>query len=289
MTYQKEITLATVLLSLGALVQSMFGIFANHGDGRFSHTTIRGETVEIYGKGAYRQMTWDVAVQGIAHDYVTLCLAIPLLYVTLYFARKGSVRAKVMLSGVLLYFVLTYLFYTAMAMYNEMFLVAAFSLSAALFAFITNLIGFDYATIKSHFTTEKYLIVSSYYLIVMVILMSLLWLSIIVPPLVSGTLYPETLAHYTTLIVQGFDFGIFLPFAVISAILALRKHAFGYVFVPTYLVFLSILMTALVAKIISMARQGVDVIPAVYIIPVMLLSALGFSYATLCAMHENNP
>lgn len=32
-----------------------------------------------------------------------------------------------------------------------------------------------------------------------------LWLGVVVPPLVDGSIYPKELQHYTTLVVQGFD------------------------------------------------------------------------------------
>ncbi|MBW6477908.1 MAG: hypothetical protein K0B37_00645 [Bacteroidales bacterium] len=45
----------------------------------------------------------------------------------------------------------------------------------------------------------------------------------------------------------------------------------GYLATITYMVFLSSLMTALTAKIIAMANHGVNVIPVVFIIPVINL------------------
>jgi len=95
----------------------------------------------------------------------------------------------------------------------------------------------------------------------------MLWLSIVIPPLIDGTIYPESLQHFTTLIVQGFDLGLLLPIAFISGVLLIKRKPFGYLFGTAYIGFLSILMTALTAKIIAMSMHGVNVIPAVFIIP----------------------
>src|SRR5690606_11461775 len=67
----------------------------------------------------------EVAPQGIAQDYVTLFPGLPFLWISLAWARKGSLRGRFLLAGVLGYFFVTYLFYLMMGMYNALFLVYA--------------------------------------------------------------------------------------------------------------------------------------------------------------------
>lgn len=281
MKYKKQLKILLIIVVLGALAESLAGIFTNNGIGTFYYPSIRGEMVEIYGKGVYRHMSSDVAIQGIAQDYVTIFVAIPLLIVSFYHARKGSIRGKLALSGLLLYFTLTYLFYIGIALYNELFLVAVITLFCSLFAFILNMISFDFNKLKQKSASHKTIRAASVFLLVIGIIMAMLWLSIIVPPLLDGSFYPKGLYHYSTLIVQGFDLSIFLPFAILSGILGLQKHEYAYAFIPTYLVFLSVLMTALVSKIVFMARVGTNVIPVVFIIPVILVIAIVMGAKTL--------
>jgi len=99
------------------------------------------------------------------------------------------------------------------------------------------------------------------------IVIALLWLSIVVPPLLNGTIIPSQVEHYTTLIVQGLDLGILLPAAFISGVLFIRKKHYGYLLAPVYFIFLSLLMTALSAKVIAMKILGYNVIPVIFIIP----------------------
>ena len=94
-----------------------------------------------------------------------------------------------------------------------------------------------------------------------------LWLGIVVPPLIDGTIYPLDLNHFTTLIVQGFDLGLLLPISFVIGFLLFRKNKMGYIYSTIYLGFLSLLMTALTAKIIAMAINGVNVFPVIFIIP----------------------
>lgn len=96
-----------------------------------------------------------------------------------------------------------------------------------------------------------------------------MWLSIILPPLLDGTVYPLALEHYTTLIVQGMDLSLLLPLAFLSGLLLIKKKPFGYLLAPVYMIFLSILMTALTAKIIGIMLVGVSSGPAIVIIPLI--------------------
>jgi hypothetical protein len=109
------------------------------------------------------------------------------------------------------------------------------------------------------------------FLIVNTLGISLLWLSVVVPPLLDGSIYPEGLDHFTTLIVQGFDLGLLLPLAFVSGWLFLKRRPLGFLGAPVYLVFLSILMTALVAKVIAIMMGGASAGPAIVIIPLFLV------------------
>ena len=253
------------------------GIFSSGGPGRTEHPTVRGSKVILYGDGLYRHMSADVAIQGIAQDYVTLFAAVPLLIISFIFARRGSVKGTLSLMGLMLYFFLTYLFYTAMAMYNKMFLAYVTLITASLFSLILLLVSFDYTNFSAKIKSEKIYRAGGIFLIVNASLIMLLWLSIVVPPLLDGTVIPAAVEHYTTLVVQGFDLGIFLPLAFASGYLALRRSNFGYVFVNVYMIFLSVLMSALVSKIVFMAMAGANVFPVIFIMPVIAISAGVFS------------
>lgn len=109
----------------------------------------------------------------------------------------------------------------------------------------------------------------------------LLWLGEVVPPLIDGTIYPKGLQHYTTLIVQGLDLALLLPLAFLGGLMLCRRKTFGYLIATPYIIFLAVLMTALSAKITAMALNGVNVIPAVFIIPLFNLAAVYFSISML--------
>lgn len=277
MKHKKTINILVLLIAIVAIITTTFGIFSNHGNSQYEYRSIRGKNITIYGKGIYQHMSADVAIQGIAQDYVTLFIGIPILLVALYFARKGSIRGRFVLSGTVGYFLLTYLFYTAMAMYNVMFLAYVFLLSTSFFTFILTLFSFDIAKIKDLFRSEKLPRFAGFFLVINGAIVALLWLSIVLPPLLDGSIFPKELQHYTTLIVQGFDLGLFLPMAFVSGILALKKNPYGYLFTTIYVIFLSLLMTALTSKILFMANAGANVIPVVFIMPTINIISIIFS------------
>ena len=245
-----------ILIALGASVAALSGILSRGGSGSYLYPSIRGEEITIYGRGIYRHMSADVAIQGIAQDWITLCLAVPVLLAALLLFRRGSLRGHYLLSGTLGYFLVTYLFYTAMAMYNELFLLYAGLLCTSLFAFLLTLFAYTPHDTDGAFSSRRLLSKAGIFLIADSCLVALLWLGVVVPPLLDGSLYPAALQHYTTLIVQGFDLGLLLPMGIVSGVLALRENRYGYLFTTIYTVFLTLMMTSLSSKILFMARAG---------------------------------
>lgn len=263
------ILITTIVLLSG--VATVTGILSSHGVGNYTYETIRQKTVTIYGKGIYKHMSADLAIQGIAQDVVTLCIGIPLLLIALFGFRRGSVRSRFLLAGATGYFFVTYLFYSAMAMYNELFLVYVTLLALSFFSLFNLLTSFKPETVSEYFSTKTPANFTGGFLIFNAVAIALMWLGRVVPPLLDGTIYPNDLQHYTTLIVQGFDLGLLLPISFISGLLLKRKKPMGYLTGVPYVIFLSILMTSLSAKIMAMGINGVNIIPAVFIIPAINL------------------
>lgn len=286
MKYKKQTSVLVLLITFASIIASSTGIFLNEGPGKFEIESVRGEKVIVYGKGLYQHMSDDVAIQGIAQDYITLFVGVPLLLVSLNLARKNSLRGLFLLAGTIGYFLVTYLFYLTMGMYNQMFLVYAFLLGTTFFAFMLTVLEFDLNEIKSKFISEKLVRNAGIFLIINASMVGLLWLGVVLPPIFDGTIYPKDLQHYTTLIVQGFDLGLLLPIAFVVGILAIRKNRFGFLFTPIYMIFLSLLMTALVSKILFMAGAGQNVIPVIFIMPTIALISITFSTLLLRNIQE---
>lgn len=278
--------LAACIAILSGIAASA-GIFTGSGSGSFEYMSIRGIPVEIYGKGIYRHMSSDVAIQGIAQDYITLFLGIPLLILSVYYFRKGLPAGRFILAGTLNYFLVTYLIYLEMAMYNYLFLVYVLLLGTSFFAFLLVILSFDTERLPGEFKETTPVKFVGGFLIFNSICVALLWLGVIVPPLLDGTIVPAAAEHYTTLTVQGLDLALFLPAGFLSGWLLFRKDKYGYLMATITVIFLTLLMTALLAKIIAMNAAGVSVIPVIFIIPVIAVVSLISSLAMINSLNLN--
>jgi hypothetical protein len=195
--------------------------------------------------------------------------------------KKGSLKGRFLLAGVLGYFFVTYLFYLVMGMYNYLFLAYSFLMGTTFFAFALTLLSFDLDATPSVFSEKTPTKFTGGFLIFNAFAIAFLWLSIVVPPLLDGSIVPKQVEHYTTLIVQGMDLGLLLPLSVVSGLLLWGKTPFGYLMGTVYLIFLSLLMTALTAKVIAMGLLGSNIIPVIFIIPTFNLMAIGCSFVLL--------
>ena len=184
-------------------------------------------------------------------------------------AGRGSRRARFVLAGTLSYFFVTYLFYLMMAEYNAMFPAYVLLLSASFFALALVLLGFDVQTLPQWFSSGAPVRSVGGFLMVSAVIIAVLWLSVVVPPLLDGTVVPRAVEHYTTLVVQGLDLALLLPLSFLAGYLVRRRASLGFLLAPTYVVFLTLLMTALTAKVVAMGLLGSGIMPAIVIIPTL--------------------
>lgn len=286
MKYKDSISLLVFFIAVAAVIAASFGIFSEEGPGPYMYESVRGEMVTIYGKGVYKHMSADVAPQGIAQDYVTFLLGVPVLLFSLFRARQGSLIGRFLLAGTLGYFLVTYLFYLVMGMYNVLFLGHVFLLGTSFFAFSMVMLSFEPKRLGGYFSPSAPVKFSGGFLVFNSLAIGLLWLGVVVPPLLDGSIIPKEVEHYTTLIVQGLDLAILLPLAFVSGVLLIQKRPFGYLLGPVYLVFLSLLMTALTAKVIAMGLLGQPIIPAVFIIPSFALVSVVCTFILMGSIQE---
>lgn len=263
-------TPAVILLAIIAAVASLAPFLLTSGCGPSTHVSVLGEEIALHGCGPYRHMPADIAIQGLAQDLVTLAVAVPLLLMALVAARRQSLVARLVLTGTVAYMMVQYTLYMAMATYNELFLLwVAAVLSSSQVLVRLMLLPLPHAS--SSQAARRYV---GGFLIIAGTLIAALWLSVLVPPLLDGSLYPAALDGLTTMVVQGFDLALFIPPALFAGYWYLRGDSRGTVLAPVYAVFLSVQMLALMAKVIWMTVAGAGAGPALVLIPLLLAGAL---------------
>ena len=258
MKYKKIITILVVCIVILGAVVALSGIFSTGGTGEYQFTSIHGQSITIYGKGIYKNNSTAAVMQAIPQDIVTLALGIPMLIISLFLARKGLIKGRLLLAGVEGYFLVTYFMYIFIAMYNRLFLIYAALISISFFAFILTLMSFDIEKLKTYYNKKLPAKFVGGFLLFASIMVGLLWLSRVMPTLINGTIPVDLLEHGTTLPVQAIDLAFFLPSAFIAGILIIKKKSMGYLLAPVATFFLILMMAALFSKGVSMTITGAE-------------------------------
>lgn len=256
MKNKKAINILVGIIGLLTLIVSLIGILSNYGNGEREFVSIFGEKITIYGKGIYQNDSIAVVAQGIAQDFVSLILGIPLLIYSLLLFNKGTLKGKLLLSGVLGFFLYTYTSYSFLWTYNQLFLGYVALMSCSLYAFIMTLLSIDSNHLKTHFNEKMPIKFLGRMQIFIGFAIFMLWIGKIAPTLSNGSA-PVGLEHYTTLVIQAMDLGIIVPTAILSGLLLLKKNNFGYLLSSIVIIKGAALLSSLSAMIINQMLAGV--------------------------------
>jgi len=244
-----------LLIIVLAIIASSYGFFSNKiiYDGK-TFQSINGQTIALNGKGLYHNDSISMAAQARAQDLVTLVIGIPLLVISLILSNKKSLKGKLMLLGIIGYFLYTYTSYSFLAMYNVFFLIYVSLMSISFFAFIINFNSDELKNLKDYFDDRfpgKYIGIFN---IFMGFCICLLWLGMIVPAIGK---VPPVLEHYTTLSIQALDLGFIVPIAIISGVLLIKNKSMGYLLTSIIIIKGMTILLAIVMMLIFMYLDGV--------------------------------
>jgi hypothetical protein len=265
MKYKRSISLLVLFICLFSILATFVAIISTQGTGEYEYRSIFDESISIFGKGLYQHDSVSMASQAIAQDYVTLILGVPLLLLSLYLARKGLLKGRLLLTGTLGYFLYTYASYSFLSMYNSMFLVYVFLMSASFFAFSLAMMSFDIPNLPAFFSGNLPVKLLGGFLLLGPIVFGLMWIGKIVPPLINNK-PPQGIEHYTTLVIQALDLGFVVPVGIVAGILLIQRKPFGYLLAPVIIIKEITLLTALTAMIFMQIKAGIEVSPIVIVI-----------------------
>jgi hypothetical protein len=218
--------LLSIIVSL-VLAATTTGIFYRTIGADVEGTSLRGQHVIYQGSGLYRYNPASFVREGIIWDYVNLFIGLPLLVLAGVFALRGSLRGKLYLGGLLAYFWYVYLGTVMMYAFNNLFLVYVAILALTMIAFVLNIIEIEVPTLPTRFSARfpRKAFIGFFGLFAVVLLV--LWLSRIVEIMRTGLL-PEDFAGMLTLGSQALDLGLLVPLSISTAVLLMRKSAWGY-------------------------------------------------------------
>lgn len=213
------------LIFILSLTAALAGLWPAAGE-PYPVTNFRGEQVMINARGLYYWDTLSSAAQMQANDLVTLLVGLPLLAVSFWLSLRGSLRGKLLLTGTLGFFLYTYITMCFGTAYNDFFLVYVADFSLSLFAFVLSIQWIDREALPARFSSKlpRRLIAGLFFFTSAFLMMA--WLGRIAPTLLQNQI--PLLENTTSMFIQVLDLGIIIPTCVLSAILLLRRSAWGY-------------------------------------------------------------
>jgi len=286
MKTNKAVIQLSIIIAVLSLIAAGSGVFWQGQGEPIPFTTMRGETVSLYGRGLYQFDTVSTATQGIAQDAVTLILGIPLLITGIVLARKGSLRGQLLLTGTLGYFLYTYTSYVFLVAFNQLFLLYVVLFSLLLFAFILAMKELNPDVIISHFSDKFPRRGVATFMIILAGFLTMAWLSRIVPATIAGT-PPFGLESYTTLVIQGLDLGIIVPVSALTAVLLWRSQPWGYTLASVVLIKGLTMGAALIAMIVGQVLGGHEIsLVEIIMFSGIAIAALVFSLMMFRSVQE---
>lgn len=201
----------------------------------------------------YGQETSEMVIAVLAQDLVNLFLVAPLMLILALRAGKGSLRSGLCLVGFLAFTVYNYAIYAFSIHFGPLFLIWVAVLGLATFALAGNLATLNTPDVETRLADAR-VRSPGWLLIVVAVLFALLWLSEIVPDLLSGrSSTSATDWDVPTNPVHVLDLAFFLPAVGAVGVLLFRRHRIGYVAAPGALIWvvltsLPILLTPFVAQ-----------------------------------------
>ena len=263
------------LIGLLALIAAGVGLFWQDGGGSFSFTTLRGQSVEMYGRGLYRNDTLFVGAGNRGTDAVSLLLGIPLLVFSTLLYRRGSLRGGLVLTGALTWFLYIGASYALGAVaYNNLFLVYVALFSASLFAAVLALTSIDLQVLPSYFSSRIPRRGPAVFMFASGLLTLFVWLIEPITALIQGR-PPEHLGPYSTLFTNAVDMSIIVPAACVAGGLILGRNALGYLIAVPLLVLEAMLAPLIVAQTLSQVQAGVSFTPGEMVGPMAGFAVLG--------------
>ena len=269
MTTAPAVVRLSLLVALLALIAAGIGLFWPGGDGSIELTSLRGEAVELYGRGIYQHDTRFVGSLNRGTDAAVLLVAIPLLLVATAWYRRGALRSRLLLAAVLAY--VLYIYASAAlgaTASNELFLVYVALFGASLFALLRLLTAIDLDDLATQISPQAPWRAAGIFMVVCGVVTTAIWLGLgLVPKVLTGQ-SPEHLDTYATPVTDALDLGILTPASFVVGALLLRRRPLGYLLVIPLLGILALLAPTFAAQTFSQTSAGVSFSPAEIIGPI---------------------
>ncbi|MDN3668267.1 hypothetical protein QWY93_02850 [Echinicola jeungdonensis] len=233
----------------------------------------------------YSQETENWKLQAIGQDIGNLFAVIVFIFST-HFSRKGSRFAFFVWTGSHLYFIYAFLLYAFFVHFNYLFLVYVLILSLSFFSLLAGWIKIDYSP-SMHQTPQKWSKITGVFLIGVACLFGILWLSEIIPAIISGKT-PESalLAGLLVNPVQVIDLAFVLPGMLITGVQLWNQKTLGFLFSIPWLSFAALMgLSLMTVMVIELGNDNMNALPSLILMGIIVI----FSLILAVSMKKHGP
>jgi hypothetical protein len=221
----------------------------------------------------YGQETQNWATQARGQDLGNL-LAVVVLVVAAVWYWKGSQRAGLVWLGTLLYLVYAFVVYAVAVHFNYLFLVYVAVLGLSAWAVILHANRLRDADVQ--YPLGRPLKVAAGVIIGIGVLFAGLWLSELVPALISGKA-PASLTEAGLWVnpIHVIDLSVVLPGFIVAGVAALQRREHGLFWLAPWLVFSALMGSSIIAAMVLMVMAGVaSTAPVMVMVSLVVVASL---------------
>jgi len=194
------------------------------------------------------------AAQGMGGDAVNLVIIVPVLLLTAGLAQRGSVSARLVWMGALVFLLYNFVVYAMAVHFNALFLAYCGILGGSFYALLGSLSSLSLADVAGAYGRRAPVKTMAAILGLIGLVFAALWLREIVPALISGrTPKSITDAGLITNPIHVLDLSFMLPGLIVTAIQLLRRRAVAFVLAPVLMVFCILMTVAIAGMMVAMS------------------------------------
>lgn len=261
----KNIKNLSYLVCILVFISAGVGLFYKNGGQSIIVKNIFNESVKLYGDGIYAYDSFSKGAINKGTDLAMLLIIPIFLIITVNYNKSKKTRFihAGLLSGIVYYsFCISF-----GVIYNALFPIYLLLFSSSFFLMIMSLKNIiEEDNIPSNLKT-KTLKGTSIFLFIEGCSV-LIWLSIIIPALLSGTPI-ETIDIYTTEPTFLIDLGILLPTSIFAGWMLMNRKPIGYKLTPILLMLIVVVGVMVVSQTIMQLNHGI-VLPAGQLVGMVL-------------------
>lgn len=228
-----------------------------------------------------------------AQDAVILVIAVPVLGIGVWSARRGSLRGRFVWLGSLAFMTYTWATYALTIPFNAFFLGYVVLFSLSLFTLVAGVLDLEADSVYDSLHGRLSVPLYSGFLGLAAVGFAALWLAEIVPATLSGTV-PAAIEAFGSQAADTYviDLGVVVPSLALSAVWLWKRRPWGYALSGIILVFATVLAPAITAITVIDIQEGVAMsLPVIAgsVVPPIIGAAFAGTYLYRLGGPGNDP